>query len=104
MNRAFFAEPEKRKALAALAARYVWWKTPEEAIERPERVIAQVMEMGDYEDARRLVRLFGAETLRMVLRCAESGQFSAPSWHYWHYRLGLARPGRVPPMPERRLG
>jgi hypothetical protein len=27
--------------------------------------------------------------------------FDARSWHYWHYRLGLAEPDKVPPLPSR---
>jgi len=36
--------------LKQFAAKYIWWKTPEEAVARPERVIAQVMNIGDYDD------------------------------------------------------
>lgn len=83
-------------------AKYLWWKTPEEAIARPERLYAQVMDIGDYEDALRLVRLVGEGTLRGVLKHAEPGQFNPRSWAYWHYRLGLIRAGdTVPEMPRR---
>jgi len=34
--------------LKRLAAQYLWWKPPEEAMERLERVVAQVMNLGDY--------------------------------------------------------
>jgi len=30
------------EALRPLASKYLWWKTPEEALAMPERVIAQV--------------------------------------------------------------
>ncbi len=36
--------------LAALARKYIWWKTPQEATRQPERIIAQVMDIGDYDD------------------------------------------------------
>jgi hypothetical protein len=45
----------------------------------------------------------GENTLQAVLARAEAGQFNERSWHYWHYRLGLARPGAVPPLPVRRI-
>jgi hypothetical protein len=32
-------------ALKPMASKYVWWKTPDEAVSMPERVIAQVMNM-----------------------------------------------------------
>lgn len=41
-----------QKSLKTLARKYIWWKTPDEAITMPERVIAQVMNIGDYSDVR----------------------------------------------------
>ena len=90
--------------LKPFAGKYVWWKTADEAVQMPERVVAQVMNLGDYEDVQALVNLVGDEYLRDVLRHAEIGQFNARSWHYWHYRLRMAEPGEVPPMPTRRFG
>lgn len=82
--------------------KYAWWKTPEEAIARPERLVAQVMDIGDYDDVLRLTALVGDDVLRDVLTNAEVGQFSPRSWAYWHYRLGLVKPGEaVPEMPRR---
>lgn len=90
--------------LKRLASRYIWWKTPEDALGFPLRLIAQVMNIGDYEDIQLVAKQVGDEVLRDVLRHAEIGQFSGPSWHYWHYRLGMADVGHVPPLPSRRLG
>jgi hypothetical protein len=90
--------------LRALAARYVWWKTPDEAMLFPGRVAAQVMNLGTWEDLTEMAEATGDEYLREVLRHAEAGQLNPRSWHYWHYRLGLAEYGRtpVPPMPVRK--
>jgi hypothetical protein len=90
--------------LRLLAARYVWWKTPDEAMQFPYRVAAQVMNLGDYEDVVTMIEATGEDYLRGVLACAEAGQLDARSWHYWHYRLGLAEYGKkpVPPMPLRK--
>ncbi|MFL9922362.1 hypothetical protein PQR75_45405 [Paraburkholderia fungorum] len=89
--------------LARLAQKYIWWKTPDEAIAMPERVVAQVMNIGDYGDVQEMVADVGDNGLREVIAHAEIGQFDARSWAYWHYRLGLAKPGDVPPLPTRRL-
>jgi hypothetical protein len=89
--------------LRRLAARYVWWKRPDEAVAMPERVIARTMDIGDYDDLQTLAEQAGDECLRRVVRHAEAGQFSERSWAYWHYRLGLARPGQLPPLPKRRF-
>ena len=89
--------------LTEFARRYIRWLSPEEALEFPARVVAQVMNIGVFQDAARLAEALGDDGLRAVLRQAEAGQFNARSWHYWHYRLGLAEPGQVPPLPVRRI-
>ncbi len=86
-----------------LAGKYIWWKTPEEAVAIPGRVIAQVMNMGDYADVQALADQLGEEVLRIVLSHAEAGQFSERSWAYWHYRLGMASVDNVPLLPTRRF-
>jgi hypothetical protein len=89
--------------LKPFASKYVWWKTPNEAVAMPERVIAQVMNIGDYADVQSLVAQLGDDVLCKVLQHAEAGQFNERSWAYWHYRLGLARVDRVPALPVRRF-
>ena len=95
--------PIDRDALKPLASKYVWWKTPDEAVATPQRVIAQVMNIGDYTDVQALANQVGDDVLREVLKHAEAGQFSERSWAYWHYRLGLARVDQVPALPTRRF-
>ena len=92
-----------QESLKPLASKYIWWKTPEEAVVMPERVIAQVMNIGDYADVQALVSQVGDEVLRDVLMHAEAGQFNERSWAYWHYRLGLSSVGHVPALPVRRF-
>jgi hypothetical protein len=89
--------------LKRLARKYIWWKTPDEAVALPERVIAQVMNIGDYADVQTLVHQLGDDILRDVLIHAQAGQFGERSWTYWNYRLDLASIDHVPPMPARRF-
>lgn len=101
-------QPELVTAHAALilslASKYVWWKTPEEAARFPERVIAQVMNLGHHTDVEVMVSQVGDALLIDVLTHAEVGQFTPSSWAYWHYRLGVVTPDEaVPPMPVRVL-
>jgi hypothetical protein len=90
-------------SLKPFAGKYIWWKTPEDAIAMPERVIAQVMNIGDYADVQTLASQVGDEALREVLIHAEAGQFNERSWVYWHYRLGLSGVDEVPALPVRRF-
>lgn len=94
----------RQESLKPLASKYIWWKVPEEAVAMPERVISQVMNIGDYADVQWLASQVGDEVLREVLTHAEAGQFNERSWAYWHYRLGLSDVGRVPALPARRFG
>ncbi len=52
-----------------------------------------------------MIDTVGEEFLRDVLKNSEAGELDARSWHYWHYRLGMAEYGvkPVPPMPVRRI-
>ena len=90
-----------RNALKQFASKYIWWKTSDESVAMPERVIAQVMNIGDHDDIQLLARQVGDEVLRDVLQRAQAGQFDKRSWAYWHYRLDLAELEQVPPLPRR---
>lgn len=90
-----------RELLWQFAKQYIWWMPADEAVRYPQQVIAQVMNIGVFRDMNRLADELGDETLREVIRKAEAGQFNERSWHYWHYRLGLAGASEVPPLPSR---
>lgn len=96
--------PLERNALQPFARKYVWWKAPIDAVAMPERVIAQVMDIGDWADVRVLESMVGQPKLCDVLTHAEAGQFHARSWVFWHYRLGLSALEQAPPLPTRQFG
>ena len=43
-------ERSEDEILGHLARKYIWWKSPDEAMRTPQGVIAQVMNLGDYDD------------------------------------------------------
>ncbi|MGP8253827.1 MAG: hypothetical protein ACLQHF_17495 [Terracidiphilus sp.] len=96
-------KPLEQETLRLFATKYIWWKAPDEALKHPERIIAQVMNIGDYDDVRALFKLVDEEYLRAVLQGAEAGELNERSWTYWHYRLRVSEPGEVPALPERRV-
>lgn len=68
----------------------------------PQRVIAQVMNIGTQEDANQLTRALSNEILQEVLQAAEGGQFTEQAWQYWHHRLRLVHTSAdVPALPKR---
>lgn len=85
--------------LAQYVRKYIWWQSPEEALQSPHRVAAQVMSLGSFRDMQNMAANFGDDLLRDVLLHAEAGWFTPRAWSYWHCRL---YPGRsIPPMPKR---
>lgn len=83
-----------------LAKKYVWWKTPEDALADETHFIAQLMTLGTLEDTQWLRGNFSDDELREVLNQAPPGVFNGRAWHYWHLRLKVEP---VPGLPERRV-
>jgi len=89
--------------LKEMASRYIWWKTPDVALQMPLHVMAQVMAIGMYDDMHLLACRMGDDALRDVLLHAQAGWFDARAWAYWHYRLDMCAPGAVPTLPIRKI-
>jgi hypothetical protein len=89
--------------LTPFARKYIWWQSPEDAARDPRRLIAQVMNLGTFEDVMALRRLVGVATLVETLRDARPGEFSDRSWHYWHLILDAAPLHQIPPQPVRQF-
>jgi hypothetical protein len=89
--------------LSYFASKYIWWQPPDVAVKDRHRVIAQVMNLGTFEDVQALRRQTGEKELKEVLRQAHPGEFSERSWNYWHLILGLSDLDAVPPLPVRQF-
>ncbi|HUW99120.1 MAG TPA: hypothetical protein VMV40_09845 [Acidiferrobacter sp.] len=61
--------------LEQMASKYIWWKTPEAALRYPDRLMAQIMDMGTFGDIQALVLVIGEDRLTDVLRHADPGWF-----------------------------
>jgi hypothetical protein len=90
----------KGKQMKTLAQRLIWWKRPEEAIEFPRRLLAQVMTLGTWEDVQLAKQIWNRDEFVAVLHDPPPGVFDARSWNYWHTVLGLLP---APALPERRF-
>lgn len=96
-------KPLEQETLRLWATKYIWWRAPDEALIHPDRIVAQIMNIGDYDDVQALLKLVDEEYLKTLLQRAEAGQFNERSWAYWHYRLGVSELGKVPALPQRRV-
>lgn len=93
---------DKHGILAELAKKHLWWPAPKGVTgHSPDRIIAQVMDKGNYTEYRLLERAFGVDRIKEIIRHAQPGWFNEKSWYFWHYRLNLCELGKVPPLPAR---
>jgi len=90
----------RAELLAEFAQRYVWWA--DDGGPSEERIIAQVMNVGTYDDIRRLERAFDADALRRVMLQAQPGWISERSWDFWRGRLRLRGDPAISQAPPRR--
>jgi hypothetical protein len=86
--------------LAAFASRYIWWRDAQPPSD--DRIIAQVMNLGTYDDIRRLEAAYGPQELRAVMLRAQPGWIGKRSWNFWRARLSHAGAGPIPEAPPRR--
>jgi len=84
--------------LESLARKLIWWKTPEEALRWPERLLAQVMTLGTWDEIQTARVEWGEDAFRRVLANPPPGVFDRRSWNYWHVIFNLMP---VPPLPVR---
>jgi hypothetical protein len=88
--------------IASLGGKYMWWPAVSAAGHKNERIIAQVMDIGSYEDILRLEAVLGRERLADVMRHAAPGWISARSWDFWRGRLRAQADLELPERPPRR--
>ena len=92
---------DAKKQLSSLAAKYIWWKSADEALRYPQKVIATIMDKGSLEDIQNLRSVIGKTAMRNALARAEPGQFRPQSWSYWQYKLNGLFEATLPALPKR---
>src|SRR5687768_802046 len=88
-------QPGTRAEVDALARRYLWWEPPSGS-HSAARTVAQIMNLGTYEDILRLESLLPSAVLLRVMVSAQPGWLSPRSWEFWRGRLGGSLPERPP--------
>ncbi len=86
--------------LCAVAARVIWFESPEASLRYPTRSLAYLMTYGTLEDILTARRYFSQAEFQSVLQDAPAGIFDVRSWTYWNLVYGQ-NPDR--PMPQRTL-
>jgi hypothetical protein len=90
------------KCIADLRRKYVWWDPVGVEPHSENRIIAQAMNFGTFDDIVVLEQMVGKKRLVEVMLQAEPGWFSDRSWEFWRGRLSLAAGGAIPDEAPRR--
>ncbi len=91
---------QRHDLLKDLAARYVWWRSEPEPSD--DRIVAQAMSIGIWDDICRLEAAFSPQELREIMLRAAPGWISDRSWDFWRGRRLHRGAGPIPEMPPRR--
>lgn len=85
-----------------IGTRYLWWERQRIDAVPIRRILAQIMDIGDYDDIECAIDRLGPAPFVDAIEHALPGWFRPRSWSYWHLRLGLRGPGEpTPAMPVR---
>ena len=88
--------------IAEFSRKYLWWKPVGEEPFSEDRVIAQTMDLGTYDDILLLEQAVGKARLVEVMLHAEPGWISDRSWEFWRGRLSFATGAPIPHQAPRR--
>jgi hypothetical protein len=88
--------------IAELGRKYIWWEPIGIESHSEERIIAQAMNLGTFDDVRRLEKTLGPDRLAEVMLQAAPGWFSDRSWEFWRGRLSRALGKAMPEEAPRR--
>jgi hypothetical protein len=88
--------------IAEFGRKYLWWKPVGGEPFSEDRIIAQTMDLGTYDDILLLEQTVGKARLVEVMLHAEPGWISDRSWEFWRGRLSFATGAVIPREAPRR--
>ena len=91
-----------KRCIAELGRKYLWWDPVGDQPHSENRIIAQAMNFGTFDDIVVLEQTVGEKRLAEVMLRPEPGWLSNSSWEFWRGRLSLAAGGAIPDEAPRR--
>ena len=88
--------------LEQFGRKYLWWDPVGTQRFTDDRIIAQTMNLGTYDDILVLEQTVGKPQLVNIMRRAEPGWFNDRSWEFWRGRLSRTTGEAIPNQPPRR--
>ena len=90
--------------IADFGRKYLWWQPVGVEPHSEDRIIAQTMNLGTYDDILLLEQTVGRPRLVEIMQHAEPGWISDRSWEFWRGRLSFATGAAIPnEVPRRAL-
>lgn len=91
-----------RQTIANFGRKYLWWQPVGGQPHSEQRIIAQTMNLGTYEDILVLEHAVGQSRLVEIMLRAQPGWISDRSWEFWRGRLSYATGAAIPDKAPRR--
>ena len=91
-----------QETIAKFGRKYLWWKPVGGQPHSEDRIIAQTMNLGPYDDILLLKQVVGKFRLVEIMLRAEPGWINARSREFWRGRLSLATGAAIPDKAPRR--
>ena len=95
------ATPEQAALVNDIARPYLWW-APAGQAHGFVREVAEIMNLGTYDDILRLESAVDGPAPAAVMGRAQPGWFDARSWEFWRGRLSARIGAALPGTPPRR--
>jgi hypothetical protein len=92
-----------KRFIAELGRKYIWWDPVGDDPHSEDRIVAQAMDLGTFNDIIALEEHIGKSRLVEVMLQAEPGWFSDRSWEFWRGRLSFLTGVAIPEEPPRRV-
>jgi hypothetical protein len=90
------------ETIAAFGRKYLWWRPVGGQPFSEDRIIAQTMDLGTYDDILLLEQTVGKTRLVEIMMRAQPGWLSDRSWEFWRGRLSFATGAEIPTEAPRR--
>jgi hypothetical protein len=88
--------------IAELGRKYLWWEPVGGASFSENRIIAQTMNLGTYDDTLLLEQTVGQSRLVEIMQRAQPGWINDRSWEFWRGRLSFATGAAIQEKAPRR--
>ena len=90
------------ETIAEFGRKYLWWEPVGDQPRSEDRIIAQTMNLGTYDDILLLEQTVGKARLVEIMLHAEPGWLNDRSWEFWRGRLSFATGMPLPDKAPKR--